>query len=330
MFQSSTLAAIYRFLATMWKLNSAISLMILFSLLGIIGAAHALAHDGALINGELLWIKPLKFSISFVLYGASLIFISQFLIGSKRLLRVTSIAALTGSIIELGAISMQASRAVPSATVFDSPVDSALWFAVKLAIMPVAFAIVAMFCLLLKQANLPRVLGSSICWAALLSIVGFIPGLLMLLPESMQHAFAAQSLAPGLSHVVSTVPYLGWSKSGGDLRVAHFVGLHALQILPLIGYAISKCCASLSLRRQTSLVSISGFTYFGIIILLTAQALTGQSAFVISLQFEHAYAAIFVSAITAAAITVFPSDPILLYLNWLRIGRAKLNLRTLF
>jgi NO-binding membrane sensor protein with MHYT domain len=33
---------------------------------------------------------------------------------------------------------------------------------------------------------------------------------------------------------------VGWSKTVGDLRVSHFIGMHALQILPLISFYILK------------------------------------------------------------------------------------------
>src|SRR5262249_6387841 len=39
--------------------------------------------------------------------------------------------------------------------------------------------------------------------------------------------------APGL-------PFLDWSLTGGDLRPAHFLGLHALQILPIAGWLINQ------------------------------------------------------------------------------------------
>ena len=79
-------------------------------------------------------------------------------------------------------------------------------------------------------------------------------------------------MAARLSHTVGAadgsagLPVVNWSKQYGDLRVAHFFGLHSLQLLPLLGYYIT---------RSSKEMIVVATIYFMILVFLFVQALKG-------------------------------------------------------
>ena len=68
----------------------------------------------------------------------------------------------------------------------------------------------------------------------------------------------------------ATLPLFGWSLGGGDLRPAHFVGIHAEQLLPFIGYG----AATLGTRGARLLVWASTLLYSMLFATLVVWGLT--------------------------------------------------------
>ena len=88
------------------------------------------------------------------------------------------------------------------------------------------------------------------------------------MPSAGSHTVGAPDGGPGL-------PGTGWSREHGDLRVPHFLGLHAIQILPLLAGLLARRVAS-SVRRVRAVMTV-GASYAALLGVLLTQALTGES-----------------------------------------------------
>jgi len=124
--------------------------------------------------------------------------------------------------------------------------------------------------LLLRERSLDRTMGAGIRAGLLVCLVGMLEANLMFVNTAFSptggHTVGAPDGGPGL-------PMTGWSTQYGDLRVAHFVGLHALQALPLVAWLLLRHGRSLAEGTRVALVRIAGAATFGLVVILAWQAM---------------------------------------------------------
>jgi hypothetical protein len=231
-------------------------------------------------------MKPLKFAVSIAIYGATLLWMLTFIPDRPRLVAAISWGVLLALGIEMVLIVMQVLRNTTShfnqATSFDAAVFSAMGIAI--AGLRVLNAIVAFLLSRRRFAEGPIVWGVRL--GLVVGLLGMAVAVLMTLPTPEQDAMIAATGSSSIvgAHTVGVadggpgLPVVGWSTEGGDLRVAHFVGLHALQILPLLGLALVRFGPVwLPMRDRSRLVGIAAAFWIALTLLLTWQALRGQS-----------------------------------------------------
>lgn len=221
------------------------------------------AVDHRTLLGVPLWFKPMKFAISLTLYAFAL----AWMLGQlrERALRRTGWIIVAGVTLEIVIIVGQAARGVRSHFNSDSSFDAILFIVMGVTITLVWLATLAIALRFLREPGRDRAVGLAIRLGLLVSLVGMAVGFVMSVHGS--HAVGVPDGGAGL-------PFVGWSTTGGDLRVGHFVGLHALQVLPLLA-AVAAGVGVHEAARVRAVVSVAA-GYLGLVLLLTWQALRAQ------------------------------------------------------
>ncbi len=269
-----------------WRHNPPLAALVLAMLVIAAVALVGLVVDPRVITGAPAWMKPLKFAISIAIYGATLLWMLTFIPDRPRLVAVISWGIFFALGIEMVLIVMQVLRNTTShfnvATSFDAAVFTTMGS--MIAGLWLLTAIVAFLLVRRRFAEAPIVWGVRLGLIA--GLLGMAVAFLMTQPTPEQDALdAATGSSPIVgAHAVGVadggpgLPVVGWSTEGGDLRVAHFVGLHALQVLPLLGLALARFGPSwLPMRDRSRLVGIAAAFWIALVLLLTWQALRGQS-----------------------------------------------------
>lgn len=242
--------------------------------------------DSRLVTEAPVWFKPMKFALSSVLYTGTLAWILSFVEEKKAWVKLVGTGTALVLVVEIVLIVLQAARGVRSHFNFSTPLDGAI-FSVMGSFILIAwvFNLIAAG-LLLRQKFAEPVFAWSLRLALILTAVGAALGGVMTRPTGEQLVTMQAGVMPQFigAHNVGVpdggegLPFTGWSTEGGDLRIAHFVGLHALQFMPVLGLVVNQVWGKrMKARGRTRLVFIGGLGYLGLTLLVLWQALRGQS-----------------------------------------------------
>lgn len=278
---------IRRMLAQAWAFNRTLTLAIVLNLALIPIILVLAVFDPVTITGVNGWIKPLKFTSSIAIYSATFLWFLTYVRRGKFWVGV--VASLTGAMLlgEIALVMMQVARRTTShfnvTTLFDELVFSVM--GIMIMLVALVNLVVAIWLVLQKMDD--KVIAAGLRWGVWITFAGMIVATLMLGPSAVQReqmqagivstAIGAHSV--GVPDGGAGLPILGWSTEGGDIRVGHFVGLHALQMLPLLAWLLKRAWTTRrwSERQRLWLLHVGGFSYLSLMALLTWQALRGQS-----------------------------------------------------
>lgn len=189
-------------------------------------ALVALGLDERTVREVNVWVKPLKFMASIGLFWLSTAWFVGLLPEAQRrhpTVRALVAVALGAGLFEIGYITLQSALGQASHFNFSSPFHQVMYTLMGLGALAMTATqpVLAWRIARHGRADLSPVWRTSVVIGLVLTFV----------------------LGAGAGGVLGSVqppsgaglPVVGWHLGGGDLRPAHFVGMHAQQLIPLVG-----------------------------------------------------------------------------------------------
>ena len=226
--------------------------------------AVAWALDDRMLRGVNVWIKPMKFALSISLLALTTAWFVGHLPAARRVGRpvdwIVWLLIGAGS-FELGYIILQAALGQGSHYNVGDPWHATMYTLMGLGaiVLTATQPMLAWQILRHPDPNRPAAYRQAVLLGLTLTFV---------------YGAGAGGLLGGLQPPDEGVrlPLFGWSLAGGDLRPAHFVGIHAEQVLPLIGFA----AVALQMRQPKTVVWVVTLAYSALFAVLVAWGLSGR------------------------------------------------------
>jgi hypothetical protein len=257
--------------------TTAMAVLAVVALVGIVA-------DARVLTGAPIWLKVFKFSTSFVLYATTLAWMLSLLPKRSRTAEWAATIIVALALVEMIIVTGQVIRGQTSHFNGTSPFNEMLFNIMGASIMALWFAQLVIAVVLARARIADRAVAYGVRLGLLVSLLGMLAAVPMTIPSAAPgvegitgaHSVGVLDGGPGM-------PITGWSLTGGDLRIGHFVGLHALQALPLLAWGLSLLAARsrrfgarLDETTRVRLLVVAAVAYTVLMTMLTWQAMRGQ------------------------------------------------------
>lgn len=234
------------------------------ALFAIIAAWSAI--DPRLFVGTPVWVKPMKFAVSFALMFGTLALVEQRLSPNWRngwTLRTTVAVMATAMMMEMSYMTFMAAQQEASHFNFSTAFTTLMYSLMGVGAVSLMIGVAIFGAVALRDAKAD--LGPALRWGV---GGGFVLSFVLTLVTAGYMSSAGTHV--GIMTVgAATLPLMGWSAEIGDIRPAHFMALHAMQMLPLIGLVFDRQGIA---ARQMGWVALA---YTLVTLAIFAQALAG-------------------------------------------------------
>jgi hypothetical protein len=224
--------------------------------------------DSRTILGLNPWVKPSKFLVSITVYVWTLAWLTRYVSSYRRTVRLISWGTAFVFVGEMVCILTQSARGTTSHFNVRSPFDGAVFNLMGLLIAVNTLLVLVTLLLFLRPTER---LAPAYLWGIRLGLLLFLTGSIegVAIVMNGAHTVGAPDGGPGL-------PLVNWSTRAGDLRVAHFLSFHALQLLPLAGFWLSRYKPDWPRTRQVACVVTLALIYAACVSLIFWQAISGR------------------------------------------------------
>src|SRR5262245_47823568 len=224
--------------------------------------------DTRLVAGVNPWFKPIKFTQSIAAYVLTVAWMLDYLRLSRRGKQIISWGIAICVVAQITGIALQAARGTRSHFNLSSPFDAVITGLLDVMDLVNCGFVIA---LLVFACQRKFAVGRPTLWGIATGLLIFMGasaiGGVMVFKGGHSVGVVGGDSAPGL-------PFLDWSLTGGDLRPAHFLGLHALQILPIAGWLINQWVDG-PMRMKLAGIAATAVLIAAVVAFLFVQAMVG-------------------------------------------------------